>query len=131
MCNPNSTFKQLIKYVPDVLTYLFDRCLVKVVEEQVQGRIYFDFFLFEIEAEDDNASEMNLYRTLVLAGKTKFIIHPLLDMFVKMKRNRFETLFLFYFFATFFYNASLIFYVLQHYSSVSSFIPGVVSWYFL
>ena len=43
----NSTINEFLKYSPDALKYLFDRCLLKPVPCQMQGEVFFDFFLFK------------------------------------------------------------------------------------
>ena len=43
----HSTVQVLLKHAPEALKYLFDNCLVKPVPCQMQGEIFFDFFLFE------------------------------------------------------------------------------------
>lgn len=43
----NSTVQVLLKHAPESLKYLFDKCLVKPVPCQMQGEIFFDFFLFK------------------------------------------------------------------------------------
>lgn len=126
MCHQDSLFKKIIKFSPDVLTYLFDKCLINPIEVQVQGRIYFDFFLFEV----NNNSEMEIFKSLVLADKQKFMIHPLLDMFLKLKRNCVNYIFWLYFLLAFYYNFTIIFFSLQHFSSIKSvFGDNNISWY--
>ena len=43
----DSTINEFLKYSPDALKYLFDRCLVKPVPCQMQGEVFFDLFLFK------------------------------------------------------------------------------------
>ena len=43
----HSTIQILLKNAPESLKYLFDKCLIKPVPCQMQGEVFFDFFLFE------------------------------------------------------------------------------------
>ena len=46
MFEPNSTLLVLLKNSPDSMKYLLDKCLVKPISCQIQGEVFFDFFLF-------------------------------------------------------------------------------------
>ena len=52
---------------------------------QIQGKLFFDFFLFEPRNDDPFANEMSLLATLVCLGKERFLIHPLFEVFLKLK----------------------------------------------
>ena len=43
----NSTMRELLKNCPDSVKYLLDKCLIKPIPCQLQGEVFFDFFLFE------------------------------------------------------------------------------------
>ena len=48
MTATDSALKLFLKHTPDALEHLFDRCISSFCEtEQVQGKIFFDFFLFD------------------------------------------------------------------------------------
>lgn len=52
---------------------------------QIQGKIYFDFFLFDPMDENVFASEMSFINLMVMAGKERFLIHPIFEIFLKLK----------------------------------------------
>ena len=81
------TMQMLIKYCPDSLPHLFDLCVMKPCMEQVQGRTYFDFFLFMPSQTYQNGAgtEMKFIDDLISYGKEKYLIHPLIEVFLKMK----------------------------------------------
>ena len=59
------------------------RCLVKPNVWQVQGHCYLDLFLFD--PPRGSTSEIRLVETLIRSGKQKFLIHPLIEIFLKEK----------------------------------------------
>ena len=61
----------------------FRRCLVKPNVWQVQGHCYLDLFLFD--PPRGSTSEIRLVETLIRSGKQKFLIHPLIEIFLKEK----------------------------------------------
>ena len=84
-CKGESTMQMLMKYCPDSLPHLFDLCVTKPCMEQVQGRTYFDFFLFMPSqiANDRCGTEMKFIDNLITYGKEKYLIHPLIEGKVK------------------------------------------------
>ena len=53
---------------------------------QIQGKLFLDFFLFDPNNDDDPfANEMPLVTTLVLLGKERFLLHPIFEVFLKIK----------------------------------------------
>ena len=78
-----STMQMLMKYCPDSLPHLFDLCVTKPCMEQVQGRTYFDFFLFmpsQINETTKSGTEMKFIDDLITYGKEKYLIHPLIEV---------------------------------------------------
>ena len=47
MFSLDSTVQSVLKYSPDSFKHLLDLCLVKPVDCQVEGDVFFDFFLFK------------------------------------------------------------------------------------
>ena len=79
----NSPFQNFMKYSPDALNNLFDQCLMKPCDTQIQGETFFDFFLFKPDPGVD--SEMDIFATLLTGRKERFLLHPLFDAFLKLK----------------------------------------------
>ena len=46
MIQPNSAMELLLKHTPDSLERLFDQCISSHCNDQINGKIFFDFFLF-------------------------------------------------------------------------------------
>ena len=90
---PDSALKLFLKYTPDALEHLFDKCIASYCEsEQVQGKIFFDFFLFcpppveqglKKERRADTG-ELTLTQILISHGKAYFLLHPLFETFIKV-----------------------------------------------
>ena len=99
-----STLEMYLKYCPDALNHLFDLsimkpCLAQVslriiflakivsilnvflryfpIFFQVQGTVYFDFFLFT--PQTNSRSELSVIDTLISYGKERFLIHPIFE----------------------------------------------------
>ena len=123
-----SPFQKFLKYSPDALNHLFDQCLIKPVDTQVQGDTFFDFFLFEADPWAD--SEMDIFATLIAARKDKFLMHPLFDAFLKLKWKKTCGLFYIYIFWVFLYQMVLIAYSLEKLSflhgSINNFCFGIL-----
>ena len=115
--DPNSPFQNFLKYSPDALHNLFDQCLIKPHYFQVQGTIFFDFFLFK--SDPWNNSEMEIFATIISAKKERFLLHPLFETFLQIKWRR--TAYTFYLFVVWilFYQVTLIFYSLNRFTFLS------------
>ncbi|TRY79609.1 hypothetical protein TCAL_11674 [Tigriopus californicus] len=84
--DPDGAIQMFLKYSPDSLTRLFDRCIIKPCQAQVQGRVYIDMFLFNMSKDKCGRSdELNIIENLIAMGKERFLIHPLFELFLKMK----------------------------------------------
>ena len=89
---PDSALKLFLKYTPDALEHLFDKCISSYCEtEQVQGKIFFDFFLFCPPFEQGlfrkqrcDSGELTLAQILIAHGKAYFLLHPLFETFIKV-----------------------------------------------
>ena len=89
---PDSALKLFLKYTPDALEHLFDKCISSHCEtEQVQGKIFFDFFLFCPPFEQGlfrkqrcDTGELTLTQILISHGKAYFLLHPLFETFIKV-----------------------------------------------
>ena len=90
----NSPFQNFLKHSPDALNSLFDQCLVKPCDLQIQGETFFDFFLFKADQRD--GSEMRIFTTLITGCKERFLLHPLFDAFIKLKWSKMCDIFYFY-----------------------------------
>lgn len=51
----------------------------------MQGRIYFDFVLFNHCLDSSGSSELTIIDTLIASGKERFLIHPIFEVFLKLK----------------------------------------------
>ena len=78
---------------------------------QVQGNIILDFFLFNPNCPLRCSSELNMIKILFESGKEKFLIHPLVEIFMKMKWKK--TWFLYWMYLVVF---TLFFFALSAYS---------------
>ena len=48
--------------------------------------MYFDFFLFSgDQTKDPASSEIGLFNALISSGKDRFLIHPIFEIFLKLK----------------------------------------------
>ena len=74
-----SPFQKILKYSPDALNHLFDQCLIKPVDTQVQGDTFFDFFLFE--ADPWAILKWTSSLLSLLQGKTNFLCILFLMLF--------------------------------------------------
>ena len=55
MTKPDSAMKLFLKHTPDALEHLFDRSISSFCDtEQVQGKIFYDFFLFDPPDPSEN-----------------------------------------------------------------------------
>ena len=88
MAAPDSALKLFLKHTPDALEHLFDRCISSLCEtEQVQGKIFFDFFLFcpnPGDCQQMDTGEMTLLQILITHGKAYYLIHPLFETFIRV-----------------------------------------------
>ncbi len=94
MNSPTSAFKLFLKYTPDALEHLFDRCIGSFCEsEQVQGKIFFDYFLFHPPCNDggdnerEDTGELTMPKILITHGKQHFLLHPIFETFMKVTIN--------------------------------------------
>ena len=78
---------------------------------QVQGNIILDFFLFNPNCPLRCSSELNMIKILFESGKEKFLIHPLVEIFMKLKWKK--TWFLYWMYLVVF---TLFFFALSAYS---------------
>ncbi len=46
----------------------------------MQGKVYFDFFLFDPHVNDNSASELKLINLLINSGKERLLIHPIFEV---------------------------------------------------
>ena len=146
----NCTFRMYLQYCPEAVTYLLDRCLVIEFAEQVifsssklhlnffqstqhqiyycyilifqiQGNVFLDFFLFNPNSPSRCASELAMVKILLQSGKEKFIIHPVVEIFMKMKWRKTWFLFWIYLFlfASFFF--ALTAFSLAHYGALTAY----------
>ena len=124
-----------LKYSPDALNRLFDRCVIKCCSGQVQGKVYLDFFLFNPQSkvikalisfngafnysiQDPFATELNIINTLVASGKERFLIHPIFEIFLKLKWFKGWTYYLVYIALYFMFLAALVGYTLAHFGNL-------------
>ena len=90
LCQPNSTLKLLIQYAPDSFNHLLDCCISSYTErEQIQGKIFFDFFLFKppIEATSlckHNSSELIFPELIDSLDRQYLLMHPIFEAFMKV-----------------------------------------------
>ena len=93
---------------------------------QVQGCIFLDFFLFDPNCPMRCSSELAMVKILVQSGKEKFIIHPLVEIFMKMKWKK--TWFLYWIYLTLFslFFFALTAYSLAHYGALTAYsVPSI------
>ena len=88
---------------------------------QIQGNIFLDFFLFNPNSPSRCASELAMVKILLQSGKEKFIIHPVVEIFMKMKWRKTWFLFWIYLFlfASFFF--ALTAFSLAHYGALTAY----------
>ncbi|TRY72083.1 hypothetical protein TCAL_00198 [Tigriopus californicus] len=95
--DPKSAFNSFLKNIPESVDYLLNKCLVSFCgTDQIQGKVLFDFFLFfppysaEIDLKDqpENLGELVLLETLIGNHKERFLTHPLIETFLKLKWYR-------------------------------------------
>ena len=128
MTGPDSALKLFLKHTPDALEHLFDRCISSLCErEQVQGKIFFDFFLFapprsSIGAADEqpekkslDQNELTLPQILITHGKAYFLLHPLFETFLRLKWVKMKTMFLVHLIFHLFNVMAIIGFALTHY----------------
>ena len=91
MIQPNSAMELLLKHTPDSLERLFDQCISSHCGyEQINGKIFFDLFLFHppkrnhLETNYKETTELTLPQILVTHGKQHFLTHPLFETFIKV-----------------------------------------------
>jgi hypothetical protein len=61
---------------------------MRPVELELQGKTYFDFFLFSASTEATDGGHcpwLEIVETMIEAKKTKFLIHPLFELFMHLK----------------------------------------------
>ena len=99
MTEPNSALKLFLKHTPDALEHLFDQCISSFCEtEQVQGKIFYDFFLFQPptqatqeeeykEEKYTDLGELTLPQILISHGKQHYLLHPLFETFIKVSTS--------------------------------------------
>ena len=78
---------------------------------QIQENVYLDLFLFNPNSRSRCSSELNVIDILIQSGKEKFLIHPLIEIFMKLKWQK--TWFLFFIYMIIF---GLFFFTLAGYS---------------
>jgi hypothetical protein len=85
---PRSAFKLLLKHTPDALEHLFNKCISSYCEkEQVQGKIFYDFFLFYPPEEDEgreDSGELTMPQILISHGKQHYLLHPIFETFMQV-----------------------------------------------
>ena len=88
---------------------------------QIQGNIFLDFFLFNPNSPSRCASELAMVKILLQSGKEKFIIHPVVETFMKMKWRKTWFLFWIYLFlfSSFFF--ALTAFSLAHYGALTAY----------
>ena len=111
-----SAIPWFLKYAPDGLVKLFDLCVIKPSYAQIQGHVYFDFFLFN--PRDDNESELSVINTLKACGKERFLVHPLFEIFLKLKWYKIWLAYLLYALVEFVFMISMTGYTLAHFGRV-------------
>ena len=84
--DPDSPIQNFLKYSPDALCHYFDKCLFKPVDCQVQGDVFFCLSLFEPDPWKE--SELDIISVIVAAKKEKMLLHPLFDIFLKLKMKK-------------------------------------------
>lgn len=90
MNNPDSALKLFLNYTPDALDHLFDQCISSFCDsEQVQGKIFFDFYLFCSPDETtgllkEGTGELSLPQILISHGKQHYLLHPVFETFMKV-----------------------------------------------
>lgn len=93
MQEKNSALKLLLKHCPDSVDYLFSNCVTTMCNfDQIQGRVYFDFFLFQGPEPSEAAKrssaefgELTILEIISTCGKERYLVHPLIETFLKLK----------------------------------------------
>ncbi len=143
MYNPDSALKLFLKNAPDVVEHLLNRCVVIMNKDQIQGKVFFDFFLFyppkfsaqTIDPTKSELGELALLEVLIGARKERFLTHPVFETFLKLKWFRTWKLYLGILFMYAVFVVSVLGYALMHFGNVldTRLDPTGINgwWYFL
>ncbi len=96
------------------------RCVFSSCHDQIQGRIFFDFFLFysNRHCSDDSVGELALLETLIESRKERFLTHPVAETFLKLKWYRTWRLYMVILVLYAVFVVSVVGYSLAHFGSV-------------
>ena len=126
MCGAGNSLKIEIELVENINFGNFSKHITtnlkfKYLIFQIQGNIFLDFFLFNPNSPSRCASELAVVKILLQSGKEKFIIHPVVETFMKMKWRKTWFLFWIYLFlfASFFF--ALTAFSLAHYGALTAY----------
>ena len=139
MSSPNSPVKLFLKYCPEAIEYLFDKCVIPTGGDQIQGKVFFDFFMLYPTTEEGgsgaaeersptNSGELRLLETLIESRKERFLTHPVFETFLKLKwyRTRLIYFFIVLLFAVFV--AASIAYAIVHFAEDAASGDPVKDW---
>ena len=142
---PQNTLSMFLQYCPESVTHLFDKCIMplgvqvnlifffpfifssiynayniqKVVHciciLKVQGQAILDLFLFDPGCKVKCASELQVIEELLASRKERLLIHPLIQMFLRLKWQRTWFLYILYIFVFKIFFILLIGYSITHY----------------
>ncbi len=142
--SPDSALKIFLRRAPDCVEHLLNRCVVTFCKDQIQGNIFFDFFLLfpppppkgaSADLTHQEVGELTLLETLIQARKERFLTHPVFETFLKLKWYRTWRLYLVILLMSATFTVSLLGYVLTRFGNVldSPVDPYTTDswWYFL
>ncbi len=126
MHSPESALKLFLRDAPDCVEHLLNRCLVTFCKDQLQGKVFFDFFLFyppkgSLLHQTDpmqEVGELALMETLIAARKERFLTHPVFETFLKLKWYRTWKLYISILVLYAMFLVSLLGYALTHFGRV-------------
>jgi len=120
--SPGSPFQMFLKYSPDALNHLFDRCMMKPVDLQLQGRLFFDLFLFA--PCHQTGCELGIIAAILDAKKERFLLHPTFDLFLQLKWEKIAKIYYFLLSIILVYEAVFFVFTLQQFSCFNEIIPA-------
>lgn len=124
MHKPKSALRLLLQYCPDCVDHLLNLCLVSFCgSEQIQGKVTFDFFLFYTPEPDDNSNlehygELTLVEILIKSRKERFLTHPIVETFLKLKWYKTWKMYMTILFLYALFVVSVLGYSLTHFGNV-------------
>ena len=82
----NSTFRLFLKYCPDALVTLFDRCLISECTQEDNENVSMDLFLFK--CGETTECETDIINVIYESGRRKLLDHPIFEILIKLKWER-------------------------------------------